>query len=67
MQWASISIYWSFVQNWLISNYDTQKSAADVDKNGSINAVDASIILSYYVYTSTAKGDVMTFEDFIEQ
>ena len=46
---------------------DTQKKAADVNKNGSINAVDASLILSYYVYTSTANGEIEPFETFMNR
>ena len=37
----------------------------DINSDGYINAVDASIILSYYAYTSTTKGTPMTLEKFI--
>ena len=32
----------------------------DINSDGYINAVDASIILSYYAYTATTKGTPMT-------
>ena len=44
---------------------EAQKLAGDVDKNGTINAVDASNILSYYAYTATTKEKVKTFEEFL--
>lgn len=37
----------------------------DINSDGYINAVDASIILSYYAYTSTEKGTPMTLEKFM--
>ena len=37
----------------------------DINSDGYINAVDASIILSYYAYTATTKGTPMTLEKFI--
>ena len=44
-----------------------QKLATDVDRNGSINAVDASNILSYYAYTSTEKEGIISMEEFMEK
>ena len=43
---------------------DTQKQAADVNHDGSINAVDASIILSYYAYISTKEK--INFNEYIK-
>ena len=46
---------------------DEQKKAADVNKDGLINAVDASCILSYYAYTSTTKDTLKkTLEEFLK-
>ena len=44
-----------------------QKAAADADKNGAVNAIDASYILSYYAYTSTSTGDKDVFEDYMKK
>ena len=39
---------------------------ADVNKDGEVNAIDASHILSYYAYRGVTHGDkVMTIEEFI--
>ena len=50
---------------------DTVNAAAtkfgDINSDGYINAVDASIILSYYAYTSTAKDTPMTLEKYISK
>jgi hypothetical protein len=45
---------------------EKQKLAADVDHNGSINAVDASCILSYYAYVATTKDDPVSFEEYMK-
>lgn len=37
----------------------------DINSDGYINAVDASIILSYYAYAQTAEGTPMTLEEYI--
>ncbi|MBO7474095.1 MAG: hypothetical protein J6U00_08880, partial [Ruminococcus sp.] len=44
-----------------------QQLAADVNNDGMINAVDASIILSYYAYTSTAGDKVLSFEEYLKK
>ena len=44
---------------------ETQKKSADVNKDGRINAVDASQILSYYAYKATANGSAEPIETFI--
>lgn len=49
---------------------DTANAAAkfgDIDSDGYINAVDASIILSYYAYTQTTEGTPMTLEKYISK
>lgn len=46
---------------------EEQKVAADVNHDGSINAVDASNILSYYAYVSTTKETPMSMEEFIKK
>ena len=46
---------------------DNQKAAADVNHDGSINAVDASSILAYYAYVSTAKEEVLSIEAFLKK
>ena len=42
-----------------------QKLAADVDRSGVINAVDASNILAYYAFNATSK-DKISFEEYLE-
>ncbi|EWM52383.1 dockerin type I domain-containing protein [Ruminococcus flavefaciens] len=44
---------------------DEQRRAADVDKNGITNAVDASKILWYYAYSSTHENAV-SLDDFLK-
>ena len=46
---------------------DSQKQAADVNKDGIIDAVDASKILSYYAYLSTTKEGVQSLEAFLKK
>ena len=41
------------------------QKAADVNSDGKITPVDASLMLSYYAYTATKTGDVASFEEFI--
>ena len=45
----------------------SQKKAADVNSDGAVNAVDASHILSYYAYTSTAKEKILTFGEYMKK
>lgn len=45
---------------------EAQKLAADVNYDGKINAVDASCILSYYAYTSTAKEAIVSLEEYLK-
>ena len=45
----------------------SQALAADVDKNGSVDAVDASKILAYYAYTGSTEGALMTLSEFISR
>lgn len=52
----------------LNSNDNTANAAAkfgDINSDGHIDAVDASIILSYYSYASTAEGTPVSLEKFI--
>ena len=46
---------------------EKEKKAADVDKNGMVDSVDASKILAYYAYLSSLKDgeQVKTISDFI--
>jgi hypothetical protein len=44
---------------------DSRKKAADVNKDGSTDAVDASQILSYYAYAATAHGESMSIEEYL--
>lgn len=37
----------------------------DINSDGNINAVDASILLSYYAYAQTAKGIPMSLEEYL--
>ena len=43
---------------------EKQLQAADTDKNGTVDAIDASYILSYYAYIST--GGKKNFDDFMK-
>lgn len=38
-----------------------------MDHDGSVNAVDASSILSYYAYVSTAAEEIMTMDEFLKK
>jgi hypothetical protein len=38
---------------------------SDVDKNGAVNAVDASYVLSFYAYNATSKTKV-TLPEFLK-
>lgn len=46
---------------------EAQKSSADVNHDGQINAVDASCILSYYAYVSTTKEEILPLESFLKK
>lgn len=64
--------YHAFLQAMISTNQngdfdDAQKLAADVNNDGKINAVDASCILSYYAYTSTAKEAIVSFEEYLKK
>ena len=45
---------------------DNQKTSADVNRDGLINAVDASSILAYYAYVSTTTENIKTIEEFLK-
>lgn len=52
----------------LISNENTANAAAkfgDINSDGYIDAVDASILLRYYSYASTAEGTPVSLEKFL--
>ena len=44
-----------------------EKRMADVNNDKSINAVDASYILSYYAYASTTKEKPLSLEEFMKK
>ena len=46
---------------------ESQKLAADVNRDGKINSIDASGVLSYYAYVSTTSGDVMSIDTFLKK
>ncbi|HEZ7989214.1 MAG TPA: hypothetical protein RWN64_09135 [Ruminococcus sp.] len=49
-----------------ISAYtDEQLTAADVDENRTVDAIDASFILSFYAYVST--GGKLSFTDYVNE
>ena len=48
-----------------VNTVNATSKYGDINSDGYINAVDASIILSYYAYTSTEKGTPMTLEKFM--
>ena len=49
----------------LSNNVKADTKFGDINSDGYIDAVDASIILSYYSYVSTAEGTPMTLEQFM--
>ena len=44
-----------------------QIAVADVNKDGKADAVDASMILSYYAYCGTTHENAMSFEEYIQK
>ena len=43
---------------------EAQRTAADVNDDGKIDAKDASAVLAYYALVSTASGDIPTLLEF---
>lgn len=67
MDASSVLAYYAAISTNKDGGYsDAQKTAADVDRNGRIDAVDASGILSYYAYASTEKEEVISMEEFMK-
>jgi hypothetical protein len=42
-----------------------QTKAGDIDKNGAVNAVDASMVLTYYAYKATNPDSDLTLDEML--